>query len=215
MHLQPRRGGGAGPSLAAVPKLFMPIGFLTLPFSTAPHPSTCSHGEEEVLDLWLGGRQYQFRWGPGVAIFVTPRVGQPSSTSSSGWVIFWQPSTSSSGRVSHSTSSLGGTSLQVELTGLRAKRREGIQPPLSDSWCAGTHLAVGTFCRAAHCSSLSPGLLALSLPCRRRPLVRRWQRSGGAAQQAGSVVTPMPGRIVKVSFSSGVFCLRVSRTALA
>lgn len=36
----------------------------------------------------------------------------------------------------------------------------------------------------------------------RRPLVRRWQRSGGAAQQAGSVVTPMPGRIVKVFVSS-------------
>lgn len=35
-------------------------------------------------------------------------------------------------------------------------------------------------------------------PTRRRPLVRKWRRSGAAAQQAGAVVTPMPGRIVKV-----------------
>jgi biotin carboxyl carrier protein len=32
----------------------------------------------------------------------------------------------------------------------------------------------------------------------RRPMVRRWLRSGAASQQAGTVVTPMPGRVVKV-----------------
>ena len=29
--------------------------------------------------------------------------------------------------------------------------------------------------------------------------MRKWQRSGAAAQQAGTVLTPMPGRIVKVT----------------
>ena len=33
----------------------------------------------------------------------------------------------------------------------------------------------------------------------RRPLVRRWARAGGAAARAGTVHTPMPGRIVKAS----------------
>lgn len=37
----------------------------------------------------------------------------------------------------------------------------------------------------------------LLLPCR-RPVMRRWLRSGAAEQAVGSVVTPMPGRVVKV-----------------
>ncbi|PSC74742.1 Methylcrotonoyl-carboxylase subunit mitochondrial [Micractinium conductrix] len=37
----------------------------------------------------------------------------------------------------------------------------------------------------------------------RRPVVRRWLRTGAAAQAAGSVVTPMPGRVVKVFVSAG------------
>ncbi|GAB4816461.1 hypothetical protein N2152v2_003507 [Parachlorella kessleri] len=37
----------------------------------------------------------------------------------------------------------------------------------------------------------------------RRPIVRRWLRAGAAAQQAGTVVTPMPGKIVKVFVSAG------------
>ncbi|KAL4431303.1 hypothetical protein ABPG75_006559 [Micractinium tetrahymenae] len=37
----------------------------------------------------------------------------------------------------------------------------------------------------------------------RRPVVRRWLRSGAAAQAAGSVLTPMPGRIVKVFVEQG------------
>ena len=32
----------------------------------------------------------------------------------------------------------------------------------------------------------------------RRPVVRRWQRTGAADRHAGTVVTPMPGKIVKV-----------------
>ena len=36
-------------------------------------------------------------------------------------------------------------------------------------------------------------------PCCRRPVVRKWLRSGAASQQAGTVVTPMPGRVVKAS----------------
>lgn len=37
----------------------------------------------------------------------------------------------------------------------------------------------------------------------RRPVVRKWLRSGVSSQQAGTVVTPMPGRIVKVLVSQG------------
>jgi hypothetical protein len=37
----------------------------------------------------------------------------------------------------------------------------------------------------------------------RRPVVRRWLRAGAAARQAGTVVTPMPGKIVKVRTNWG------------
>ncbi|KAL4438488.1 hypothetical protein ABPG77_000136 [Micractinium sp. CCAP 211/92] len=37
----------------------------------------------------------------------------------------------------------------------------------------------------------------------RRPVMRRWLRSGAAEQAVGSVVTPMPGRVVKVFVEQG------------
>lgn len=37
----------------------------------------------------------------------------------------------------------------------------------------------------------------------RRAVARRWERSGAAAQSAGTVASPMPGRIIKVFVSLG------------
>lgn len=40
-----------------------------------------------------------------------------------------------------------------------------------------------------------------------RPLVRKWERSGAAANQAGIVKAPMPGKIVKASVQQAACCM--------
>lgn len=67
---------------------------------------------------------------------------------------------------------------------------------LPDGCCLPARRPTTAACRASRRTSLPTSLLPLD--ARRRPVVRRWQRSGEASRQAGVVVTPMPGRVVKV-----------------
>lgn len=77
-----------------------------------------------------------------------------------------------------SSAELGGDSLTAEVDGQR----------LRASWCLHSH-------GDEEVLDLWVGGSQYQF---RRPVVRRWLRSGAAAQAVGSVVTPMPGKVVKV-----------------
>jgi 3-methylcrotonyl-CoA carboxylase alpha subunit len=165
-------GPWSRPSAFRINHLFScPVAF-THPASSSEHELTVAYCEDGSLRV--SGANSNGGSSPS-----SKADAGPTSSSSSG--------SGASSRGASGTSGRGLADSGVELSG-DSVRAEVDGQQLRAAWCLGSHG--------------EEEVLDLWLGGRqyqfRRPLVRKWQRSGGAAQQAGSVVTPMPGRIVKV-----------------